>query len=77
MHGQAATCGARAQVLFSYTSACKRNDYCLFHYGFIQEKHPPRLCALDTPGGTLYETPGLDEERDYGALAWRADAERI
>ncbi|KAK9834982.1 hypothetical protein WJX81_001936 [Elliptochloris bilobata] len=68
------------EVLYSYTPACRRNDYSLFHYGFLQEKHPPRLCALDTPGGTLYDAPGLEEERDYGEggiLATREELQRL
>lgn len=56
-----------AQVFFSYTPACRRNDYSLFHYGFLQHRDPPRLCALDTPGGSLYTPSGLEEDRDYGA----------
>ena len=61
-----------AQVFFSYTPACRRNDYSLFHYGFLQRRDPPRLCALDTPGGSLYTPSGLDEDRDYGANATRS-----
>ncbi len=60
-----------AQVFFSYTPACRRNDYSLFHYGFLQHRDPPRLCALDTPGGSLYTQSGLEEDRDYGAIVTR------
>ena len=59
---------APTQVLNSYTAACRRNDYSLFHYGFLQHRDPhPRLCALDTLDGTLYLPASLEEDRDYGA----------
>ena len=66
------TANYMAQVFFSYTPACRRNDYSLFHYGFLQHWDAPRLCALDTPGGSLYTPSGLEEDRDYGAIVTRS-----
>ena len=54
-----------AQLVHAYNAICERNDQSLFHYGFVQDVDPPRLCALDTPNGNLYDA-AEHTEADYG-----------
>ncbi|KAK9918262.1 hypothetical protein WJX75_002675 [Coccomyxa subellipsoidea] len=41
------------EVRFTYNLSLLRNDASLFKYGFVQQQDPPRLCAVDLPGGYL------------------------
>ena len=56
------------QVRLSYSTQLQRNDQSLLHYGFIQDQEPPKLAALDLPGGNLYDVPNFTES-DYGVYA--------
>jgi len=58
---------ACAAVLGQLGEGCRSRPPAARAAGFIQAQDPPRLCALDTPGGTLYGASSLEEERDYGA----------
>jgi len=60
---------ACAAVLGQLGQGCRSRPPAARAAGFIQAQDPPRLCALDTPGGTLYGASSLEEERDYGAHA--------
>ena len=63
--------GLAVQVRLSYSTQLQRNDQSLLHYGFIQDQRPPKLMALDLPGGNLYDVPNFTES-DYGAHACTA-----
>jgi hypothetical protein len=54
------------QLVHFYNKGCERNDHSLFHYGFLQDREPPRLAVQDLLGGDLYSDP-VYGEADYGA----------
>ena len=60
--------GSLVQVRLSYSTQLQRNDQSLLHYGFIQDQKPPKLAALDLPGGNLYDVPAFTESA-YGVHA--------
>lgn len=67
------------QVRFTYNLSLLRNDASLFKYGFVQQQDPPRLCAVDLPGGYLggiLEGPPW-EYYAGGRLATRAEQLRL
>ena len=44
---------AGQEVTHSYSMDLDRNDMSLINHFFVQDLQPPRLCALDLPGGHL------------------------
>jgi hypothetical protein len=38
-------------VTHLYSWSLERNDKALLNYFFVQDAEPPRLCAMDLPGG--------------------------
>ena len=41
------------EVTHTYDADLERNDFSLINHSFLQHLDPPRLCALDLPGGHL------------------------
>ena len=62
-----------AQLRHTYTTGIRRNDHCIFHYGFIQESDTPALVEQDLPAGNLYDVSPYSET-DYGELRAHREA---
>ena len=75
-------CSARRageEVTHTYSIDLERNDMSLINHFFVQDLQPPRLCALDLPGGHLNGgligpdssfLPRFPDELEVGA--WRS-----
>ena len=44
-------CRRGEEVTHLYSWSLERNDKALLNYFFVQDAEPPRLCAMDLPGG--------------------------
>lgn len=51
-----------------YSWSIERNDKALMNYFFVHKRIPPRLCAADLPGGSVWdETERSPPEDDVGS----------
>ncbi|CAK0735270.1 hypothetical protein CVIRNUC_000553 [Coccomyxa viridis] len=70
---------AGEELKHTYTTGIRRNDHCIFHYGFVQESDTPALVEQDLPAGNLYDvSPYAETDYDIGGpLSSKAELQRL
>ena len=68
-----ACCGrAGEEITHRYSWSIERNDKSMMNYFFVHQRSPPRLCAADLPGGSVWDdkeqTPPEDDVGSQGGI---------
>ncbi len=66
-------CGrAGEEITHRYSWSIERNDKSMMNYFFVHQRSPPRLCAADLPGGSVWDdqeqTPPDDDVGSPGGI---------